>query len=205
MVDIERLHLRPVQRKPAGKDLCGRFRLAVCKQFHGGRTVPDHDGGDLEGDVAVQSGPVQAEVDPGHRPHQRDTDLGFAAGHEPVRPSAHRHAPAVFIGVSHVEAVGFRLFARERLQRVAEIGRDENVVGRLRQQGRPEPDGAVRRVQFPGSPVSALFQETFGIVDEQIDVGDKLFVGQGRPGRDPASYHIQDEHGLCVPVVPVPT
>ena len=101
-------------------------------------------------------------------------------------------------------AVGFHFLARKDRQGVPDVGGDEDVVRGSGQEGGLDRNGPVRCLQLPGGQVPPLFQQPFRIVYEQIDIGDKPVVRQGRPGRDPA-LHIQDEHGTDAPVFPVPT
>ena len=164
LVDVQRLHLPSIQRKPAREHLGGPFRPAVPEEHDRRWPVADGYGRDLEGDVAAEFRPVQDQVDPRHRPHERELDLGFPIAHETVQPSGHGHAPAVFVGVGHIEAVGFHGLARKRRQGVAEVCGDKNVVRDAGQEGGLDRNDPVLDGELSGTEVPPLFQQPFCIV-----------------------------------------
>ena len=161
------------------------------------------DGSDLKGDVAIQFRPVDGHIDPGHGPDQREQDLRLALVHVPVQVRAHRHAPAVLVGIGQVVSVGLDIFSRQDRQSVADVGSHEDVVGHAFQESGLQPDRPVRGGKLPPGEEPPLFQKTFRIVNEQINVGDKRFVRQDGTGGGTA-FQIQDQDGSGVPVVRFP-
>ena len=134
LVLVEGLYLASVQHEPACKELRGRFRPAVAEQAHRRRAAAHGHGCDLERDVAVQTGAVDAEVHPGHRPHQRDADFRLPVADVSVQAAAHRHTPGVFVGIGHMVAVSIDFLPAEGRQGIADVGAHEDVVGRFGQE-----------------------------------------------------------------------
>ena len=161
------------------------------------------DGSDLEGDVAVQFRPVDGHIDPRHGPDQREQDLRLALVHVPVQVRAHRHTPAVFVGIGQMEAVGFNFVPRQGRQGIADVRGHEEVVGNAPQEAGLQPDRPVREGQLPPGEEPPFFQEAFRVVDEQINVGDKRLVRQDGPGGS-AAFRIQDQYGVGILLFPVP-